>query len=105
VNRTSQLVSGALVAVTISTAAVALGAVGNRHSLRCPDGYFPRKVRIEHQRLENDPLRGPVVTPNAWPEDNDGRLDRRYLVALVCVRPLTDTERNTEPYTDGDTTP
>lgn len=93
------------VAVLVIAAALASGAaleaVTGPAGKRCPTGYLPREVRIEHQRLEAGlPREGPVVTPNAWPEDNDGLLDRRYVVALVCVRPVTDAERNTEPYTD-----
>ena len=72
--------------------------------LRCPNPYFAREVRIEHQRLESDPRpeRNPVVVANTWPEDQaDGAVDRRYTVAVVCVRTLTDAEYRSEPYTDG----
>ncbi len=110
-NRLDKTLTAAGLVASIATAAILYGSLGSdraRHGQRCPTGYLERpvEVRIEHQRLEAGlPGEGPVVTPNAWPEDNDGRDDRRYLVALVCVRPVTDAERNTEPYTDGGITP
>lgn len=69
----------------------------------CPRGYLAREVRIEHQRLESDPRVGSVVVPNPWPEDMPAgaAVDRRYVVAVACVRPLTPAERAAEPYTDG----
>jgi hypothetical protein len=69
----------------------------------CGRGWYEREVRIEHSRLEADPRPwlSPVVVANAWPEDNGGQLDRRYVVARACVRPVTDAERNSEPYTDA----
>lgn len=70
----------------------------------CPTGYLAREVRLDHQRLEPDPRpdRSPVVVHNTWPEDTAPGTppDRRYVVALACVRPLTPTELDTEPYTD-----
>ena len=71
----------------------------------CPRRYVAREVRLEHQRLESDPRpgRSPVVVPNTWSEDMPvgAPVDRRYVVALACVRPLTTSERAGEPYTDG----
>jgi hypothetical protein len=95
----------ALAAISVAAmarAAVAAPATPPGHTLRCPAGYFPKEVRLEHQRLESDPRPDvdPVVTPNTWPEDNAGAVDRRYTVALACVRQLTREERDSEPYTD-----
>jgi hypothetical protein len=109
VNRLDKTLTAAGLVASIATAGILYGSLGSdraRHGLRCPTGYLPREVRIEHQRLEAGlPNQGPVVTPNTWPEDNAGRDDRRYLVALVCVRPVTDAERHSEPYTDAGATP
>lgn len=91
-----------------SAAAVAVlagsGWVAHRPAQACPRGYFAREVRVEHQRLESDPRPGvgPVVVPNTWPEDMPAGSppDRRYVAAVVCVRPLTSAEMHSEPYTN-----
>lgn len=92
-----------IVAVTLAVAAgTSTAAVTTRQpALTCPKGYQSHDVRIQDSRLESDPRTGNVVVPNTWPEDNAGHVDRRYLVAALCVRPLTNAERQSEPYTDG----
>lgn len=92
------------VAVGVAVGTAAGAVVAHRPaSVQCPRGFYPREVRVEHQRLESDPRGGPVVVPNTWPEDMPvgAAPDRRYVVALVCVRPPSTAERHSEPYTDG----
>lgn len=102
-NPTRATASTATLLLALTAAGTAIAATAHRNPAPCPSGYVQREVRIEHQRLESDPRpgRSPVVVPNTWPEDNNGAVDRRYLVALTCVRHLTPAERNSEPYTDG----
>ena len=87
-NRATASTATLLLALTAAGTAI---AAAHRNPGPCPTGYVQREVRIEHQRLESDPRPGgsPVVVPNTWPEDNNGAVDRRYLVALTCVRPVS----------------
>jgi len=96
-------ITAAIICLTwLAAAAIPPANAGRRQDTVCPPGYLPREVRIDHQRLEPDPdaSLSPVVVPNPWPEDMPPTAapDRRYLVALACVRPLTSTEINQPPY-------
>lgn len=101
--RTRAVATATALTIAATAAGTAIAVTAHRNPPPCPGGYFLREVRLEHQRLESDPRpgRGPVVVPNTWPEDNNGQTDRRYAVALACVRPVTPAERHSEPYTDG----
>ena len=92
-----------VVAVPALVAGLTAGwGVGHHGQGPCGRGWYPREVRIGGQRLESDPRwLSPVVIQNVRPGDNSGRVDGRYVVARVCVRPVTDAERDSEPYTDG----
>lgn len=99
-------VLAAIASVLFAGAAAARHTATTSPAVGCPAGYYVREVRLEHQRLESDPDpdHSPVVIPNTWPEDAAPGTppDRRYTIALACVRPLTTRERDSEPYTDKD---
>ena len=83
-----------LLALSVAVTAVAgIGYNVGKHDTSCPAGYMQKEVRIYGQRLEAGfvPKDLPQVVVQNDPADTS---DHRYVVALVCVRPLTNAERN-----------
>ena len=95
-------------AIAVGTGITLVAAPAAADDTECPSGFFAREVRAYGQRLEAgiDPQTHkttPEVTQNEWTELGD----RRYVVARVCVRPLSDKENDelfwwgTHPWGSG----